>query len=330
MTTLVPILPSLTLLDNLSFVQVYVIMARFNSGKALPCCWALLPNKSEDTYQLMWDAVIRKVNKDGAENHKPMLISVDFEAAVLKILRNRFEGVKIVGCMFHQRQAIWKKIQDLGLSTLFYRDGDFQEMVHMVYALSYVPEDKIVEYYESIVLQRIEEKLSQDPSEDREENDESTWLYWREEITALAAYLDYTWIGRRGARSGRRGRPLFAHELWNQFDVLVVGDGDSGSDQERSICSTNNCLESYNRTMKLLLGNSPNLWRFIQSLISQEAESRCTLVNNAAGIDLSVNQGRNQRVKDHYTRINSVLQRRDDLSPWMYLQTLAKLISEKN
>ncbi len=65
-------------------------MARFNSGKALPCCWVLLPNKSEDTYQLMWDAVIRKVNKDGAQNHKLMLISVDFEAAVLKILRNWF------------------------------------------------------------------------------------------------------------------------------------------------------------------------------------------------------------------------------------------------
>ncbi len=49
--------------------------------------------------------------------------------AVLNLLRYQFEGVKIVGCIFQHHQAVWKKVQDLGLSSLFYCGDDFQEMV---------------------------------------------------------------------------------------------------------------------------------------------------------------------------------------------------------
>jgi hypothetical protein len=82
------------------------------------------------------------MNKERAGNHKPMLVFTDFEVAVLNLLRYQFECVKIVGCIFQHHQAVWKKVQDLGLSSLFYCDYDFQEMIHMVYALCYVPEDK--------------------------------------------------------------------------------------------------------------------------------------------------------------------------------------------
>ncbi len=63
-----------------------MIMARFRTGKSLPCCWALLPNKKEETYQMMWDAILNKINKDGAEDHKPEKFSIDFEAASIKVL----------------------------------------------------------------------------------------------------------------------------------------------------------------------------------------------------------------------------------------------------
>jgi hypothetical protein len=48
-----------------------MIICKFATGKAIPCCWALLPNKSEDAYQLMLDAVLRKVNRDGRDYFKP-------------------------------------------------------------------------------------------------------------------------------------------------------------------------------------------------------------------------------------------------------------------
>jgi hypothetical protein len=70
-------------------------ICKFSIGKSLPCCWALLPSKSEDAYQLMLDAVLRKVNRDGREEYKPSILSVDFEIVVIKILEARFPGSKI-------------------------------------------------------------------------------------------------------------------------------------------------------------------------------------------------------------------------------------------
>ncbi len=45
-----------------------VIMCKFATGKAIPCCWALLINKFEDAYQLLMDAVLRKVNRYGRDD----------------------------------------------------------------------------------------------------------------------------------------------------------------------------------------------------------------------------------------------------------------------
>ncbi len=43
-------------------------MCEFATGKSIPCCWALFPSKSEDIYQLMLDAVLRKINRGGRED----------------------------------------------------------------------------------------------------------------------------------------------------------------------------------------------------------------------------------------------------------------------
>jgi hypothetical protein len=95
-------------------------MAKFTTGKGLPCCWAFLPNKTEETYHRMWECIMKKVDKDGMEQHQPIHFSVDFEAAMIKVLRNQFCGVQIVGCLFHFRQAIWRKLQEIGLTPLFH------------------------------------------------------------------------------------------------------------------------------------------------------------------------------------------------------------------
>jgi len=272
-------------------------MGKFATGKAIPCGWALLPNKKEETYMMMLDTIMWKVNREGREDYKPSAFSVDFEMAVIKLLRNRFPGVHIDGCEFHMRQAIWRKLQELGLTSFFHQDGDFQELVHMVYTLTFVPVDKITEYYEAVILVRITEKMGE--TDNGEEEDDNPWAYWREQVDAFVNYLDFTWIGKMGSRSGRRGRPHIAHELYSQFEAMM-----GPAEVSEARCSTNNCLERYNRSLKALLGSHPNLWAFIQSLIGQEADARRVLMHNA-------------------------MKRFADLSPTMYMQTIAKLIIEK-
>jgi hypothetical protein len=73
-------------------------------------------------------------------------------------------------------------------------------------------------------------------------------------------YMDLTWIGGKnlqasanGLQNESRRRPMFTHEEELALD---------GAEGNAVVTSTNNMLESNNRTMKMLLGNRPNLWRF--------------------------------------------------------------------
>jgi hypothetical protein len=129
----------------------------------------------------------------------------------------------------------------------------------------------------------------------------------------------------------KRGRPLFSHELWNQVKIIGGETGDTADQLEVSCTTTtNNTLESYNGMMKLLLGPNPDLWKTLQSLVSQEAETRRILMNNAAGLDLTVNSGRKQLLMDSNTRLQRIVQRISDLSPEVYLRTLANHLNISN
>jgi len=67
----------------INFIQVYVIMGKFATGKAIPCGWSLLPNNKEESYMMMFDAIMLKVNREGREDFKPSAFSVDFEMSVI-------------------------------------------------------------------------------------------------------------------------------------------------------------------------------------------------------------------------------------------------------
>jgi hypothetical protein len=81
--------------------------------------------------------------------------------------------------------------------------------------------------------------------------------------------------------------------------------------------------------MKSLLGVNPNLWIIMQSLVCQEAETRAILINNAAGLDLTVNQGRKQEQKDIAFRLKSIVNR-FFLFPGLYPQCLVKHLNDGN
>ena len=81
---------------------------------------------------------------------------------------------------------------------------------------------------------------------------------------------------------------------------------------------------NYHFNRKSLLGLNPNLWIAMQSLVSQEAETRVLPMNNAAGLVLTVNQGRKQEQKAIAFRLKSIVIRFADLSPEKYLKCLAK------
>ncbi len=78
-----------------------------------------------------------------------------------------------------------------------------------------------------------------------------------------------------------------------------------------------------------MLESHPNLEIFIKSLIGQEADARRIFMHSATSVDLTANQGWEERVKDHHGRFIEEMRRVGDLSLALYMHTLAKLIIDK-
>ncbi len=97
----------------------------------------------------MWDTILKKLNMDGT-THQPERAVIDFEATVIKTLRNRIP--EVVGCSFHFWNAIWKKLQDLGLINFFNQDQDFQ--------VSYVPVNRVMHLYDKVILAKLDTMTS--------------------------------------------------------------------------------------------------------------------------------------------------------------------------
>ena len=63
----------------------------------------------------------------------------DFEAAVLNAVRRVLPQVDMRGCAFHWGQAVWRKVQDLGLQRAYHNDEEFHFYCRQVLALPCLP-----------------------------------------------------------------------------------------------------------------------------------------------------------------------------------------------
>lgn len=97
------------------FLQLYTLHADVGSSeketKIMPVLYALLTNKKQSTYNLLFTLI-----KKSIPNWDPKKFTVDFEAAVMSTLEEKFPEASIKGCYYHFNRAIWKKAEQLKLS----------------------------------------------------------------------------------------------------------------------------------------------------------------------------------------------------------------------
>ena len=157
----------------------------------LPCVYALLPNKQQATYNRLFEIL-----KEHQNNLAPQNVMVDFELAVLNAITTSFPDSSKKGCFFHFSQAIFKKIQSLGLQVRYKDDEDFAHKVRMLAALAFVPEADVIDAFEAV-------------SED-----------FPLDAQAVIDYFEDTYIGRLRP-GGHRRAPLFDMELWNMYNQTI-------------------------------------------------------------------------------------------------------------
>ena len=102
--------------------------------------YALLPNKQRQSYNCAFSLL-----KDAAMTHgltlDPATVLSDFELAIIQALALNFPNSRHRGCYFHYMQAIWRKVQALGLATNYTdpQDLSLKHFVQKMAAIAFCP-----------------------------------------------------------------------------------------------------------------------------------------------------------------------------------------------
>ena len=120
------------------FTQLYTVHASVH-GRIIPCMYALLPNKSRHTYTKMLQKLREKLLMRYPDADLRGTIITDLEMAALQAFETVFPEKQRSVCFFHLSQAVWRKVQDLGLARRYGNDAEFALMVRPSHIISYFP-----------------------------------------------------------------------------------------------------------------------------------------------------------------------------------------------
>ena len=114
------------------FYQLLIIHCVF-SDVLIPVFYALMTSKS----RVLYDALFLCI-RNFFPSFKPAKCVVDFETALYSSIQFNFES-QMQGCLFHYRQALWRKWSRLGID----KDGELIKWLKKLMALPLLPEEKI-------------------------------------------------------------------------------------------------------------------------------------------------------------------------------------------
>ena len=257
------VLPSL-------FFQLYSIHFQFVQGINPAGIYCLLLNKSRTTYDRLLLAIHHLI-----PSANPDTILTDFETAAMGAFTARFPSARITGCYFHLGQSVIRKVNELGLKTLYETDDAFRGNVRCLAALSHVPVEDVAEAFEILA------------------DDITTSIPAVEHIDELLSYFEHTYVrGRRiRGRGERYGPAIFHPDSWNQRNGAVDG-----------IARTTNIVEGWHHGLQVLFQCShPTMWRFIRGLESDCAQQRASFMQGITGI-IQPSVRKYQRLRERVTR----------------------------
>ncbi|CAF1030017.1 unnamed protein product [Brachionus calyciflorus] len=118
------------------FLQTYTIHAIVN-GRCLPLVYILLPGKSQALYSRVLDVISSMLKSP------PKSLMLDFERAFINAAHIAFKNISIHGCFFHFKQAIWRKIQEIGLAKIYSENSEIRKILKIAQVLDFIPPNDV-------------------------------------------------------------------------------------------------------------------------------------------------------------------------------------------
>ncbi|XP_037503109.2 multidrug resistance protein mrp-7, partial [Rhipicephalus sanguineus] len=226
------------------FLQLYFVLVPLGEG-VVSVAYAFMTRKNQQAYEDLFKSLRDQRELLGLTLY-PDVIICDFEKATMNAVKAVFgEDVTIKACFFHLCQSTWRKIQELGLVTLYRQDQEFRTFMGMLDALAFLPLDDVEDGMTAL--------KGLMPEAGRE----------------VLEYFDETYVSgtyRRVQRADnivrlRRTPPTYPHAMWNVYSATLDGGH-----------RTNHHAEAWNRRLGSIVGHSrPTVWRAIDALRSEEA-----------------------------------------------------------
>ena len=133
------------------FHQLYTLHTTVH-GVMYPLVFALLPGKSEQTYDRFFTLLKAACQQRGLQL-SPQAFFTDFETATRNAALRAFPNITLRSCFFHYTQCIWRKTQKLGLVTAYKEDEDMRLFVRRAAILPLVP----AEFVEDVWFNALED-----------------------------------------------------------------------------------------------------------------------------------------------------------------------------
>lgn len=96
-----------------------------------------------------YGAVIKFI-EDNLIKLQPTETMTDYEEGLRLAIKNRWPETRIRGCLWHYKRAIDKKCKNLGMTSFLKKNKHARKVKAMLANLPLLPEDLLIEGYESI------------------------------------------------------------------------------------------------------------------------------------------------------------------------------------
>ncbi|KAI6655754.1 hypothetical protein LOD99_1896 [Oopsacas minuta] len=130
------------------YLQLFSIHA-FEGDKLIPLIYCLLPAKTRIIYSEVILALKDKTN-ELTTILLPELITCDFESGLIASIRLEFPTACIRGCYVHFCQAVYRKVQILGLSQFYTSEENNKIYIRKLLALAFIPVELIPQTFQDL------------------------------------------------------------------------------------------------------------------------------------------------------------------------------------
>lgn len=132
------------------FSQVFTVHGLRN-GVFIPLAFFLLVGKS----QLLYKAAFQSLTDRCSTLHlslAPSEVFIDFESAIHGAVKQVWPQCVIRGCRFHLSQCWWRKIQKLGLTTVYRESSEESRYLKMFFGLPFLPPEEVENCFKQDIL----------------------------------------------------------------------------------------------------------------------------------------------------------------------------------